>query len=67
MKNSVQTKIDHMRNLATSSTAVSRQGTVTRASKSTDSLGKALRNKKEAEQFIADMEAAFEVAGKKKK
>ncbi|MBW0179193.1 hypothetical protein [Sediminibacterium sp.] len=56
-----------MRNLATSSTAVNRQGTVTRVSKSTDSLGKALRNKKEAEQFIADMEAAFEVAGKKKK
>ncbi len=56
-----------MRNLATSSTAVNRQSTVTRVSKSTDSLGKALRNKKEAEQFIADMGAAFEVAGKKKK
>ncbi|MFZ6024315.1 MAG: hypothetical protein ACOYVG_07635 [Bacteroidota bacterium] len=67
MKNTVQAKIDHMRNLATSSNAVNRNDTVIRASKSTDSLGKAVRNKKEADQFMADMEAAFEVASKKKK
>ena len=65
MKEKIQERINHVRHLATTPT----KGNVVKTADSfrtSDSLSKSIRNSKEADVFLAELDAAIKVARTKK-